>query len=360
MNRVANLSTRDNVLWLSDAGGVTPMPTIHKIVTFAGVWIAITNTRFLGTRLNIKHMRCTALEVFSIWQFATTIHAPSYFVATGLYGWNSHASQLDMFLYKMRLAIQSVTHLIVKTPLNVGGMEDMTTLLSQLATACPALQLLQVTGHVDRGLLVAFGAAYPSLSRLNLMNSLSHHTLQQLHLILPNLVHIQAKQSPNLSEIQVQAEPFCLSLLTCTRLLRFHAGECYLTPEMWYALLFGLKELFCALHHEPRTGLQVLDNLRHFTCQCQPFLNQADGPSIAALLRAAPGLESLRFKGKGKHSTHMVSCIVVSCVDFACTVYASSFLVHLCIRQKHASWWTTKHMHVRRSLWQWVMTNSAL
>lgn len=220
---------------------------------------------------------------------------------------------LRLFLCGMGHAIRSITRLAITTSnIERSSTADMTVVLSQLAVACPALQCLQVEGDIGRELLAAFGAACPNLSCLNVMYEIPCDTVQQLHMILPNLSEISVAHESDYGVTLEGAHPFFLVLLTCASLTTFDAGARFLTLEMWHALPFGLKELSCALEFEPLSGLRVLSNLKCFDCYCHSISNHVDMLSLVAVLRAAPGLQSLHCIGYSKEGCHkMMSCVTM-------------------------------------------------
>lgn len=220
-----------------------------------------------------------------------------------------------MFLSGLGPAVRGITFLAIDTTgIEGSNEEDMTVLVSQLATACPALQTLQFAGNVSRSLLAAFGTACPAICSVNLISSLPHSTLQQLHLILPNLTNICIRGALSQGILPTLPAPCCLSLFTCTTLALFNIGSCFLAPETWYVLPCQLKQLGCALETEPLVGLQVLSNLKRFDCFCQPFQNRVEGLSLLAVLRAAPLLEFLHLQGEGRENFHAImSSVVLQC-----------------------------------------------
>lgn len=117
---------------------------------------------------------------------------------------------------------------------------------------------------------------------------------------------------------QPPAGPYCLAVVSCTTLISLDVGFCSLSSEMWHSLPPGLKELRCSLVQEPIANLRCHEGLTLFGCYCQLCGTHAEGPSLAAVLRAAPGLRSLILIGRSwEDVTSRVPTVAFDCSPFA-------------------------------------------
>lgn len=122
-----------------------------------------------------------------------------------------HIAQLCTFVANAGPALRSVTHLTITLPHSIGCDIDTaahesaaimatTALLLPLATACPQLQHLTVSGRVGSRLLRHFGTSCPHLSCLDAkLTNLSPTTLQALGSLLPKLSSLTAVPRPPLT-----------------------------------------------------------------------------------------------------------------------------------------------------------------
>lgn len=222
---------------------------------------------------------------------------------SGLNGWAAQTLQLRCFLHSMAASVSSITTLGIDI-LGVSNSSagEVSLLLSLLAPACPALQHLQLTGDVGRGLLAALGACSSKLTSLEVMHGVSSEALQQLHLLLPSLTHCRVEGTPT-SWRNSHTRPCCLSLLSCISLTSLDVGSCSLTLEMWHALPESLRELGCSLPKEPLVGLRLLKSLHLFRYCCNFTGNLVHVNCLVPVLREAPNLECL-VMSNGKDNNH--------------------------------------------------------
>lgn len=180
-------------------------------------------------------------------------------------------------------------------------------MLAILATACPALQQLQVSGQMTREVLAAFGSSCKRLSSLRIMSGLSTDTIEKLHLIMPQLTHCHLSipddwlSQPNRHSFR-PVGPCCKSLSSCTTLthLDIAIGACTLSCSDWSALPPALIELKCALQTFSFDGeqpaavacLQPLSKLQNLVCHCTRSGKRSPAILVAAL-RLAPSLQNL-------------------------------------------------------------------
>lgn len=104
----------------------------------------------------------------------------------------------------MTQALQSVTHLVLNTALfehdskgfsmAAAGkqIQDASSVLSPLASSCPALQQLKINGDIGLEALSAFGNLCPSLVHLELTAlSIPCSVMGDLHTLIPRLQHFE-------------------------------------------------------------------------------------------------------------------------------------------------------------------------
>lgn len=226
----------------------------------------------------------------------------------------------------MSAAIRNITTLKIDTEgMNSNTAMGVATLVSLLAPAVPALQQLQVSSHVGRGLLAAFGSSCPNLSRLVVIDGGAFEALTQLHLVIPGLTHCQVEPPQVAGDWLPPVAPCCLVLLSCTSLTRLDVGPATLSLDMWNSLPSGLRELHCALTPEPLVGLSIL-SLQTFRCSCTFSGNCIEMASLVAVLRVSPELQSLHVVGWGLDSERSN---FISEVYFTCSASSISDLVYL-------------------------------
>ncbi|MEW5318864.1 MAG: hypothetical protein WDW38_010049 [Sanguina aurantia] len=118
-----------------------------------------------------------------------------------------HASQLCAFVSNARPALRSITSITITLPHIIGcdtqetnaTSTAATAMLLPLATSCPLLEHLSITGRVGCSLLRSFGSACPHLARLDAkLTNLSPTTLQTLSALLPKLTSLAAVPRPPL------------------------------------------------------------------------------------------------------------------------------------------------------------------
>ncbi|MEW5318807.1 MAG: hypothetical protein WDW38_009994 [Sanguina aurantia] len=140
-----------------------------------------------------------------------------------------------------------------------------TALLLPLATACPQLQHLTVSGRVGSRLLRHFGTSCPHLSCLDAkLTNLSPTTLQALGSLLPKLSSLTAVPRPPLTagrdrlsdrdkaaEQLADSTALCTALATCPGLVSLDVGSCEVTQAMWRVLPPGLQHLVCYIAQHP-------------------------------------------------------------------------------------------------------------
>lgn len=214
-------------------------------------------------------------------------------------GFTPHSLQLRCFMLGLGDAIRGISHLQIRLqPVESSSYYGVDELLLNLAEACPAVQVLQIAGNIGRSVLTAFGVSCSNLLRLEVMEGVTSEPLGQLDLDLPNLTQCTVTAPPCIDGHVQEADPCCLALMSSTSLTHLDVGLSILTLEMWQALPSGLRSLHCALQDEPHAGLQILENLLHFECYCDPRMNFVDLCSLVSILRIAPGLKSVNLCNK--------------------------------------------------------------
>lgn len=226
--------------------------------------------------------------------------------------WIAQEIQLSCFVHVMAAEISSIDKLTIISPMSASGTEmseAMTDCLSLLASACPAIQQLQLRGDKCRILLSKFGASCPNLSCLKMIMQAASDTLEELQVVLPHLAHFCSwtAQQDDLNEadkvccfdqvaaILASPEPSSLAPLPCACLTHVDIGMLALTPAIWHALPLCLQQLRCSGSINgsmPPAGLQMLASLRRLELYCPA--NQEIGLDVlASILRLAPGLNTL-------------------------------------------------------------------
>lgn len=98
----------------------------------------------------------------------------------------SHVSQLQWFIATAGPALLTVSTLTLELPKErhgqyVGGEDDTAALLSPLASLCPALRTLGISGKVGVPLLAAFGVSCEQLTNLEVTDVPSHTLETMMH-----------------------------------------------------------------------------------------------------------------------------------------------------------------------------------
>lgn len=208
---------------------------------------------------------------------------------------------LSCSIYRMSHAIRSITHLEIHVqPTNESSSEEVAVVLSQLATACPALQHLRVTGELGRAFLATLGASCSKFRCLEVMLGVSCVDMHDLHLILPGLTEcrLEAFHLPGDDDDWFPTRDCCLTLLTCTTLTRLDIGTSQPTRAMWQAFPASLKELCCCATYGV-TGVGRMNCVTHFSCMCDPLANFVELSCLVEVLRLMPNLKVLVLAWKG-------------------------------------------------------------
>lgn len=230
-------------------------------------------------------------------------------------------------------AISTVTHLNINTSvIGSSEMEGVPVLLGLMACACPALHELNVSGNISRDVLAAFGSSCQSLSCLTLthLTERSSTTLQQLHMLLPQLTCCRLLEQPiTFGTADLCAQACCEALLLCTSLTHLDVGSCILTAETWSALPFGLVRLKCTLGRESSKEVNKPNSLHHLDVCCDAR-GCVDLRSLIAALCVAPQLQRLTLCREAHAGPdHIMPRIYVPCMIDGAPLRQIEMLMHL-------------------------------
>lgn len=187
-----------------------------------------------------------------------------------------------------------------------------------LAEASPALQKLRIDGNLPHLVLRKFGERCSKLTSLEVQRVCTG-TFLRLQLLLPNLTHVVVLQpirpDPPQPPAQHPAQPDLAfvdgrvsALSSCVALTSLHVGRQKLSHQVWRLLPRSLKELHCSLACPPPAGMDVFPALQHMHQHCTAG-DDLRLQHLAALLRAAPNLLSLKMHCTSCNASLQVPCI---------------------------------------------------
>lgn len=224
-----------------------------------------------------------------------------------------HSAQLHSFLEELGPSLSNLTRLHITLPKTEGcdsvdtaATLAATELLLPLASLCPLLVELRVTGRYGTGLLQAFGALCPKLTSLHtVLTNITTGTLEHLGTLLPHLTslvvltcgahemlytHIKAREDERIAAC-------CAALRACPKLLSFEDTCAQMKEQVWDALPHGLQSCITLGIHDnvnARIPIPVPKWRQHpsvrrltLTCGCVS-LHQ-----LVLFLSATPGLSVL-------------------------------------------------------------------
>ncbi|MEW5298374.1 MAG: hypothetical protein WDW38_000895 [Sanguina aurantia] len=200
-----------------------------------------------------------------------------------------HRRQVKAFISAVAPALHSVAAMDIKLQVQDKFSKitdsDVAKALSPLAKACPRVQQLKVTGLVGPTLLAAFGTSCQHLTRLE-TEDIPAHTAERLGELLPRVTSTTIV----LDEYDIPDE-YIGAIRSCATLVSLDLNTLTLSEGMWGALPPGLRRLHAAKYDFGTSSCPTkeLPNLRRACCIAQ-FMELC---AVAALLRAAPGLEKL-------------------------------------------------------------------
>lgn len=203
----------------------------------------------------------------------------------------SHREQVKNFIAALGPALQSVTALHIKLPLQDASSKkitdpDVAKALSPLAKACPRVQKLKVTGGVGPILLAAFGTSSQDLNCLK-TEDIPFRTAERLGELLPRVtsttIVVDNHENP---------DEYINAVHSCSTLVSLDLSSRNVSEGIWAALPPSLRTLYAAgfeFGHGGFSSAVRLPNLRTASSIDQTI----ELCAVAALLRAAPGLEEL-------------------------------------------------------------------
>lgn len=195
--------------------------------------------------------------------------------------------------------------------------------LLPLASACPNLAQLTISGHVGQGLLQAFGELCPKLASLHAsLADLSDTTLARLPTLLPSLSSLSVlppagneKDAMRKLDHALSNRVSCIALQACNALLSFDTPSCLMTAEVWEKLPPGLLrcgasevDRLCNSSSPSAPGRWMQHaGLKHFQLSSSASISLQD---LVLLLKAAPGLASIGVK----HAQLEVTTEITACM----------------------------------------------
>lgn len=214
--------------------------------------------------------------------------------------------QVQSFIAAVGPALVTVSSMAIKCRKRLSGFHipglDVASVLGPLASACPRLQKLKVTGDVGVPLLTAFGSACGSLTFLETFN-VPAETLERLGELIPRVrsteIALFWDDLFNYEEEDAEnPEEFLLAISSCSTLTSLNIGVRDLTQDVWLALPPSIEKLhageYCisdALETQQQQPPKQprLPNLRKVVS----IHENIPLCSVANLLSASPGLQEL-------------------------------------------------------------------
>lgn len=187
--------------------------------------------------------------------------------------------------------------------------KDIAALLAPIASACPLVQTLKLTGSIQKTAMAAFGATFKHLTSLEVV-SMPDSDLELLSECFPQVTSTRITVFADWDDVPDKPDYYEAGITSCKTLTCLDVASSSMGADLWQALPHSLRELHmgtflaCGDEYGDYTGevgeelgstipagLQ-LPNLRevHFQSNHMPLCLLAD------LLRAAPQLQSLALR----------------------------------------------------------------